>query len=230
MASMSAVAHAFSQTGGQLVDLPAPTIGAVTELGEPCVAGLYRNRGQHADVLVMAAWYCERPAHLVRQKVCDAHHPVLALISLVDDVGSALEPRAKDDKQRAAHVAARKNKMVGANLEQNRLLDSVSTAEGSGDDGKEAERLEENKASKVPAEKDAPLHLDQCQQSGPPPGCVLLCFQHYGYGDGRELFSKAQDEVPTWSGTEVSLTESSLVIGNAEFLSDQEKDRAAVRA
>ena len=39
----------------------------------------------------------------------------------------------------------------------------------------------------------------------------------------RELFPKAQDEVPTWSGTEVSLTESSLVIGNAEFLSDQEK-------
>ena len=105
---MDAVAHTFSQTGGRLVDLPSPTPGSTLELGEPCVAGLYRNRGHHADVLVMAAWYCERPAHLVRQKVCDAHHPVLALPSLVDDVESALQPRAKDDKQRAAHVAARK--------------------------------------------------------------------------------------------------------------------------
>ena len=68
------------------------------------------------------------------------------------------------------------------------------------------------------------LHFTSVKASkAPPPGCVLLCFQHYGCGDGRELFSKTQDEVPTWSGTEVPLTESSLVIGNAEFLSDQEK-------
>ena len=62
------------------------------------MAGLYRSREHHSDALVMATWYCERPAHLVRQTECDAHHPVLALLSLVDDVESAVEPRAKDEK------------------------------------------------------------------------------------------------------------------------------------
>ena len=52
---------------------------------------------------------------------------------------------------------------------------------------------------------------------------VLLCFQHYGSGDGRELFSQAKDEVPTWSGAVITLNGDSMVIGGAESGSDQEQ-------
>ena len=91
--NMTAVAQVFGQTEGSLVDLPAPTGGSTNELGEPCIAGLYRCRGAPYDSLVMATWYCGRPRHLVRNKECDPHHSVLGLISLVDVGCSAVEPR-----------------------------------------------------------------------------------------------------------------------------------------
>ena len=112
--------------------------------GNVSLAGLYRSRGQHADVFVMAAWYCERPMHIVRHKLCDPHHPILGLLSLVDEVESAIEPRERDDKQKAVHAAARRNNMVGANLALKRALNMLSTADDSGDDERAAEHAEEN--------------------------------------------------------------------------------------
>ena len=79
---MDAVAHTFAQTGGRLVDLPLPTAGVTAELGEPCVAGLYRERSHHADPLVLATWYGQRPADIVFNTESDPHHPVCALMSL----------------------------------------------------------------------------------------------------------------------------------------------------
>ena len=177
----------------------------------------------------MAAWYCQRPTHIVNHTVCDPHHPILGLLSLRDEVESAAEPRECDDKQRAVHATARRNKMIGACLALKRARDMLSTTKGSGGDMEAAEYPKERDSIEDSAEMllalryDNPLHLEPCPEDDNPPMPTLLCFQHFGSGDAREIFSQAKDKLPAWSSAAITLTGESMVIGSAESGSDQEQ-------
>ena len=164
----------------------------------------------------MAAWYCQRPAHIVRGKVCDPHHSILGLLSLVDELVSVTEPRECDDKQRVVHDIARRKKMIGDNPALNPARAMLSITDGS--EGKErnagCKKAQEMKDDS--ADNGGPLHLDQGPEGDNCPAPTLLCFEHDGPGDAREIFSQVKEKVPPWSGRVINLTGESMVIGSAQ--------------